>query len=157
MKRIITAVAIFLILAGGTALAASLNGQWNFTGFSEPDLKAGPVQKICFVTTVNNSDGSSSGTWISTTFIGWQGQWFQKGDKIRFYGTTGVLSTAEFGQFVSDTRISGKYAHFLPSVPVQTSSVGNFNMVRKSDCSATATSPEYAVEGEDNEGDPAIE
>ncbi len=49
MKRVIVAVAIFLILAAGTALAASPVGQWNFKAFSGPDLTPGPRQGICFV------------------------------------------------------------------------------------------------------------
>ena len=144
MKRLIVAVAVFLILAAGTALAATPVGQWNFSGFRWPDLKAGPTQGICFVV---------DGTWYSTTFTGWNGQWTQDGDSIRFYGTTGVLSTAELGQFMSNTRISGGFVHFNTSKVVTTSSIGNFLMTMKSStCDVAAAFQDYSVV----DSDPAI-
>ena len=63
MKRVIVAVAVFLVLAAGTALAATPVGQWNFRGFDGPDHVQGPRQGICF---------AADGTWYSTTFVGWQ-------------------------------------------------------------------------------------
>jgi hypothetical protein len=143
MKRVIMAVAVFLIIAAGTAFAATPVGQWNFTSYNDPNLKAGPLQGLCFV---------ADGTFYSTTFSGWNGQWIQIGDRIRFYGTTGVLSTAEFGQFISNTRFSGEFAHFSPTTPVATSSSGNFIVTRTSlTCDAPA-SPVYSAAI----GDPAI-
>lgn len=145
MKRVIVAVAIFLILAAGTALAATPVGQWNYRGYNWPDLKHGPVQGICFV---------ADGTWYSTTFSGWNGEWKQDSDRIRFYGSTGVMSTAEFGQFISTTTFSGEFAHFFPSPPVVTSSLGNFFMTKtnKTTCDAVAASSGYSV----SNSDPAI-
>jgi hypothetical protein len=150
MKRVIVTVAIFLILAAGTALAASPVGQWDFKGFSMPDLKPGPLQGICFVAGITNSDGTLSGIWYSTTFAGWSGQWFQNGDRIRFYGTTGSVSTAEFGQFISNNRFSGEYVHFIPPAPVATNSLGNFSMTRTGlTCDPAAASPGYSAVNSD--------
>jgi hypothetical protein len=144
MKRLIVAVAVFIILAAGSALAATPVGQWNLRGFDGPDHVPGPLQGICFVV---------DGTWYSTTFTGWNGQWTQNGDSIRFYGTTGVLSTAELGQFISNTRISGGFVHFKTSPKVVENSIGNFFATRTSlTCDVAAAVPDYSVAG----GDPAI-
>ena len=143
MKRVTMTVAIFLILAAGTALAASPAGQWNYKGYIWPDLKPGPEQGICFV---------ADGTWYSTTFKGWGGQWIQDGDMLRFYGSTGIVSTAEFSQFISNARIAGEFAHFYPTPPVTTSSIGNFFMNKTSSTCDVAASSGYSAP----EGDPAI-
>jgi hypothetical protein len=150
MKRVIVAVAIFLILAAGTALAASPIGQWDYKGFSMPGLQPGPVQGICFIAGVTSSDGTVSGTWFSTTFAGWSGQWFQNGDRIRFYGTAGAVSTAELGQFISNTRFSGEYVHFTPPAPVATNSLGNFSMTRTSStCDPAAALADFSAANSD--------
>lgn len=132
MKRVIVAVAIFLILAAGTALAATPVGQWNDKAYIWPDLKSGAMQGICFL---------ADGTWYSTTFSGWNGRWKQDSDRIRFYGTTSVVSTAEFGQFISNGRISGEFAHFITKPTVTTSSNGNFFMTKTSSTCAAPASP----------------
>ena len=144
MKRVLVAVAIFLILASGTALAATPVGQWNYKAFNEPDLEKGPLHGICFV---------ADGTWYSTTFTGWSGQWYQNGDRIRFYGTTGVVSTAEFGQFISTTKFSGEFVHFFPTAPVATSTIGNFFATRTS----LTCNPPASPANSPSAGDPSAE
>jgi hypothetical protein len=152
MKRVITAVAIFLIISAGTALALSPVGQWNFTSYPANHNPA-PTQGICFL---------NNGTWYSTTFIGWNGLWNQNPDGIgiKFYGTTGIISTADFGRFVSDTKISGQYAHFFTK-PVATSSIGHFVATWTGPCvdpPAALVEPSAAALSDDSveDGDPAI-
>jgi len=144
MKRVIVAVAIFLILAAGTALAASPVGQWDYRSFVGPNLTQEAKQGICFL---------ADGTWFSTTFHGWNGLWFQNGDRIRFYGTTGALSTASFGQFISNIKFSGEFANFATSPVVAKDTVGNFFAARTSltcDSPASPINPSAA-------NDPAVE
>ena len=152
MKRVIVAVAIFLILAGGTALAVSPVGQWNYRDYDErPGFPHGPLQGICLV---------NDGTWYSTSFKGWKGLWDLKpnGTGIKIYGTTGIISSADIGRLVSDTKISGQYAHFSTK-PVTTSSIGYFVMTWTS---STCLPPPPAALADDSDesiadGDPAIE
>jgi len=160
MKRVIVAVAIFLILAGGTALAFELQpGQWSYRAYDErPGFLPGPKQGICFAAT---NTPPTSGKWYSTTFKGWNGLWNQKpnGDGIKIYGTTGIISTAEIGRLVSDTKISGQYAHFFTK-PVTTSSIGFFVLTWiKDECDKAATLDYSAALPDDSveDGDPAIE
>jgi hypothetical protein len=100
--------------------AASVIGQYNVTFYLEPNLAKGATQGICF---------KSDGTWFSTTFSNWQGDWFLKGDRLRWYGRTSTLGTADFGQFIWSTGFAGEFAHFSDSptsVPPLTSSRGNY-------------------------------
>jgi hypothetical protein len=110
-------------------------GQWNVTFFTEPFLTKGATQGICF---------TAAGTWFSTTFSNWQGDWFLKGDRLRWYGRTSGLATAEFGQFSFNTGFGGEFAHFVAtptSIPPLTSSRGNFAGGKVSaTCSAAAPS-----------------
>lgn len=81
--------------ASGTASAQAPNnpvGLWSVTFYNDntPALNLMATQNICFV---------SNGTWYGTTFPGWAGRWFQKGnnaagngDRVRLDGNyaTGV-------------------------------------------------------------------
>ncbi len=119
LKKLLMVLVPSLLLMGmGNALAASPVGQWNVTFYLEPGLTTAATQGICF---------TSSGTWFSTTFSSWNGDYFQKGDRFRWYGhTSGGLGTAEFGQFVHNAQIAGEFAHFFPGTPPVTSSRGNW-------------------------------
>jgi hypothetical protein len=105
--------------AAANAMAASPVGQWNITFYLEPGLVQGATQGVCY---------KADGTWYSTTFSNWNGDWFQNGDRLRWYGKTGLpLATAEFGQFFKNPAFAGEFAHFgvSGSTPV-TSSRGNY-------------------------------
>jgi hypothetical protein len=108
--KTVLASSVFLGMAFGTAasaMAASPVGQWNITFFLEPGLVPGSTQGICY---------KADGTWFSTTFSNWNGDWFQNGDRLRWYGKTGApLGTAEFGQFIKNVLFGGEFAHFLVS------------------------------------------
>lgn len=126
LKQTFTALVSALLLMGfgSAAFAASPVGQWNVTFYLEPGLTTGATQGICFL---------SNGTWYSSTFSGWNGDWFQKGDRLRWYGGTGSLATAEFGQFLGGIRIGGEFAHFfVPGTPPVTSSRGNWYALKAS-------------------------
>jgi hypothetical protein len=106
------------------------------TFYPEPNLVTAATQGICFL---------SNGTWLSTTFSNWKGDWFLKGDRLRWYGHTSAISTAEFGQFISNTTFNGESAHFFASatsVPPLTSSRGNYQATKVSTvCNRAASGP----------------
>jgi hypothetical protein len=133
-----------LIIGAGTASAASPVGQWSVTFYLEPGLTTGATQGICFL---------SNNTWYSSTVHGWVGDWFQKGDRFRWYGhTSAPLPTAEFGQFVANTIITGEFAHFFTGTPPVTSSRGNWRATKVSTiCAPPAALPSVVSGG----GDPA--
>jgi hypothetical protein len=126
---VVTALALFAILftvgvntasAAGpeTAVVPRMVGQWNVTFYFEPNLSAGKTQGICF---------KEDGTWYSTTFVSWVGDWFEKGDSVRWYGHTIEFGTSEFGAFIRNKLLGGQFAHFrfTGNAPV-TSSKGNW-------------------------------
>src|SRR5689334_22921583 len=79
LRAVLTAASFFA--GADAAMAASPVGQWNVTFYQEPNLTKGATQGVCY---------QADGTWFSTTFATWHGVWFQKGDRLRWYGTTSV-------------------------------------------------------------------
>jgi len=113
-------------------------------GYNEPGLTLGASQGICFV---------NNGTWYSSTFANWNGDWFRKGDRLRWYGDTGALGTAEFGQFVVRNRFGGEFAHFrVPGAPPVTSSRGIYQAVK---VGSTCDPPADAGDLQGGDDDPA--
>jgi hypothetical protein len=147
MKKIFKNIAIASILAMGMSNAmavpaTAVTGLWSITFYLEPNLTTGGTQKICF---------TANGTWASTTFANWNGDWLLKGDRLRWYGDTGSLGTAEFGQFSANTHMTGEFAHFrVPGAPPVTSSRGNYIMTKVSNaCSNSATATLETPRNED--------
>jgi hypothetical protein len=96
------ALTLATLLAGtNAAMAASPVGLWDVQFFNEPVTAFGTDQGICF---------EADGTWFSTTFSGWHGTWFQKGDRVRWVGTTGAFLTSAFGAFDSTIVFGGEYS-----------------------------------------------
>lgn len=152
MKKIFKqlGIASLFAVAMSNAMAvpsSAVTGQWTISFYSDPGLSFTGSQGICF---------KSDGTWYSTTYSGWNGDWFLKGDRMRWYGdlaiSTGTLATSEFGQFGSSGRMSGEYSHFyVPGTPPVSSSRGNYVMTKvSSTCSAAAAT---AIKSNGN-GDP---
>jgi hypothetical protein len=109
-----------LFFAAGLAGAASPVGQWRVTFYSEPDLAPGSAQILCF---------KADGTWYATTVNGWDGEWFQKGDRFRWYGhSDNKIATAFFGQFVANSSSTGEFASFDMTAPTATSNRGNWTL-----------------------------
>lgn len=132
-------------LLSGAAFAASPVGLWKVTFYLEPGLTLGASQNICFL---------AGGTWYSTTFSNWKGDWFQKGDRLRWYGRTSSLGTAEFGQFIANRSFGGEFAHFNASgtsTPPLTSSRGNYYGVFSSNTCPQPAAPSVTTKS----GDPA--
>jgi hypothetical protein len=113
-KAVLAATACFVGM--NAAMAASPVGQWNVTFHVEPSLTKGATQGVCY---------KSDGTWYSSTFSNWHGDWFQKGDRFRWYGEAGSLGTAEFGQASFANFAAGEVAHFDAGTG-GTVSVGNW-------------------------------
>ena len=127
--KIIILSILTLFVVAGTAMAASPEGQWTVSYYLEPGLSTGASQGICF---------KADGTWYSSTFSGWSGMWKQKGDRFKWYGATGSLYTAEFGQFIGKALSGGEFSHFYSS---STSSFGNWKAMKvKVTCDAQAAS-----------------
>lgn len=149
LKRSLRVLLPLLVILMGASNAfavpsSAVVGQWNVIFYLEPGLSTGATQGICF---------SSDGTWVSTTVAGWNGDWFLKGDRFRWYGDVGSLATGEFGQFISNTQSAGEFAHWrVPGTPPVTSSRGNWRATKiSSTCAAPAGAK--AVESSD---DPAV-
>ncbi|SFE58183.1 hypothetical protein [Nitrosomonas sp. Nm166] len=148
MKKLLKKVVIasILSLAISNAMATSnttVPGQWTVQFYLEPGLTTGASQGICF---------KADGTWFSTTFGGWEGDWFKKGDRLRWYGDTGIIATAEFGQFSSKSLMTGEFAHFfVPGTPPVTSTRGNYKMTKVS----STCDPAAASLSSGNSSDPA--
>ena len=121
------------------AASPSVVGNWNVTFFLEPTRGVGATQCIVFKLVPGTVAGvPTSGTWTSPTFPGWNGQWVQLGDKVRFFGVTSALATTEVGDVESRTNFGGgSFNHFLKTTSV-TSSAGSFVAVRVAAC-RTAT------------------
>src|SRR3954447_14283704 len=83
-----------------------------------PGLTTGAAQRICF---------QPDGSWFSTTFSGWQGTWFQKGDRLRWNGTTGAFLTSAFGAFDTNGWVGGGEYSSMFADTAFTSSVGDWH------------------------------
>ncbi len=117
LHKVALTVATFFV-GMNAAMAASPVGQWNVTFFFEPGLIQGATQGICF---------QPDGSWFATTFAGWQGGWVQKGDRFRWYGTTGSTLTSTFGAFDSNGTIGGGEYTSIFAVNGFTSSRGDWH------------------------------
>ena len=140
--------AVLAVSAGAVWAAPDLvpgpigsTAQWSVQFFQEPNHAAGSTQCIVFRKTGTVLGEPKSGTWFSPSFAGWQGQWIQEGDHVRWYGSTSTrLGTAEFGALTSATFCTGEFAHFFtPSGG--TSTAGSWLMIRRNcaNDSVTAT------------------
>jgi hypothetical protein len=109
----VAAIALVLALcAAGTAFAQAPNnpvGLWNFQAYNDnsPNLAAMGNQNICFL---------ANGTWFGTTFPGWNGRWFQKGnnaagngDRVRLVGNwaNGAGNDSAEIHFMNLTQMDG--------------------------------------------------
>ena len=102
--RLAAPALVALLVGTGTARAAAPVGQWTVTFYSEPGLAQTKTQGVCF---------KADQTWYSTT-VPWQGGWFRKGDRLRWYGTSATTGTATgtFGQLVTNRLATGEFAEF---------------------------------------------
>jgi hypothetical protein len=149
--------AVLAVSAGAVWAAPDLvpgpigsTAQWRVQFYLEPNHAAGSTQCIVFRKTGGVVGEPNSGSWFSPTFAGWQGQWIQEGDHVRWYGSTSTrLGTAEFGGLISAGLCTGEFAHFFtPSGG--TSSAGSWFLVR-TNCAADSLS----APGMTGVGDPA--
>ena len=128
-----------LLAATNAAMAASPVGLWDVQFFNEPEIAFGTDQGICF---------EADGTWFSPTFSGWQGTWFQKGDRVRWVGTTGAFLTSAFGAFDSTILFGGEYSSMFAATAA-TSSVGVWHALSFGDnCSASLATKHPARAGD---------
>jgi hypothetical protein len=159
MKTLLGLIAgAVLAVSAGTVwalpdLVPGANGstaQWSVQFFQEPNHVPGATQCIVFRKTGTVLGEPKSGTWFSPSFAGWQGQWIQEGDHVRWYGSTSTrLGTAEFGALTSATFCTGEFAHFFtPSGG--TSTAGSWLMIKR-----TCTNDSVSAPGMTGAGDPA--
>lgn len=143
-----------LLLLGGIVFGAApaiavpdFTGSWRFTFYSGPNRTTAATQCVVFKATGNIAGQPKSGTWTSSTFSSWKGQWIQEGPVIHWYGTTGSsLATADQGEIVSPTSAAGSGESIL--VPSGTTSTfASWTATKVSNCSTPS-----AVQS--NSGDP---
>ena len=139
--RKLAATAAALFVGMNAAMAASPVGQWNVTFFFEPGLIQGATQGICF---------QPDGSWFATTFPNWQGGWFQKGDRLRWHGTTGDFLSSAFGAFDSNGTVgTGEYTNIFAGSDL-TSSRGAWHATFVSGtCGARAVAAGHAARAGD--------
>ncbi|SMF96480.1 hypothetical protein SAMN02949497_3880 [Methylomagnum ishizawai] len=111
-----------LLLSASAAFAATPVGLWEIRSYRESGLNFGTVNQVCYLT---------NGTWYSLSFPGANGEWFQKGDRIRStaFSPQNGWNHALFGQFASNTLFTGEYIGFLNNPATQhpdTTEKGNF-------------------------------
>lgn len=70
----LTLILLSLVMLAASAQAAPPVGQWNMTFYyDDQGFAQGGTEGLCF------EGGPSKGTWYSTTFAGWSGDWWRKG------------------------------------------------------------------------------
>lgn len=137
-------------LAGNAFAFPQLTGNFNVTFYLEPSLATGATQCVVFTSTGGVLGESSSGTWTSPTFSGWQGQWVQRGDDFKWFGiSNGSLATSEAGNLSFGGLATGHFIHFSTASTANASSGGYFKMQRVGSC------PGAAVTTQGLEPDPA--
>ena len=137
---------LLVSLAPLSASEPTTVGSWNVTFYLEPGHALGATQCVVFTLTGGIVGEPISGTWLSTTFVGWNGQWFQEGDRVQWYGFTDAgLATSEFGQLVHNNLMAGEFNHFLPPDGV-TSSAGSWKVARTASCPAAASSAPFGAD-----------
>jgi len=124
-----------LLLGSASVLAQTVSGSWEVTFYLNPSRSTGATQCVVYTQTGGITGEPISGTWLSTTFPGWNGQWIVKGDHLQWYGFTDTgLATSEYGSITSRSIMSGEvFNHFLPLDGV-TSTSGSWVAKRVSSC-----------------------
>jgi hypothetical protein len=139
------ALVVSALLIAGVAsaqAAGSVAGSWSVTYYLDPGHKLGGSQCIVFAKTGGIVGEALSGTWTSTTFTGWDGNWVQRGDAVEWSGfTSDGLATFEAGhQLASDVLAGTDFVHnYGPQGSVTTSSAGTWTGVRTHACPSVHT------------------
>jgi hypothetical protein len=135
-------------LAMGCALAASASaaespafaGSWEITFFEDPGRLAGATQCIVATKAADTVGGMQhSGTWQSPTFTGWQGQWVQTGDHVRWFGVTGTgLVTEASGNVIAKALTGGVSFNHFSKKDGNSSTSGSWFAIRVKECKTGA-------------------
>ena len=138
--RLMLMLLLVLLLGVSSAWAAeptlARTGPWTLTFYLEPNHTIAATQCVTFTKTSDQVGEANSGTWSSSSFAGWSGEWYQEGDKFHFYGfTSSGLATHEEGSLISSARGFGEFDHYVPGA---TSSAGGFALVKVSTCPVAA-------------------
>jgi hypothetical protein len=128
LSKVLLALLVALAIglsASGTAFAQAANnpvGLWSVTFYNDntPTLATMATQNVCFV---------ANGTWYGTTFPGWAGRWFQKGnnaagngDRVRLDGNyaSGVGNDSAEIDFVHLKLMTGGWHEWRDGFPFLT-------------------------------------
>ena len=96
-----------LVMLAVSVQAAPPVGQWNVTFYNDDaGFTQGATQGICF------EGGPSKGTWYSTTYAGWSGDWWRKGgisEVIMFHGNydSGAGNSAAKVELINTSSMAG--------------------------------------------------
>lgn len=133
---------IAALLAGAMPAAAkspSTDGIWAVTFYLEPLRALGATQCVVFTTVPGLVGGAAlSGTWTSPSSPGWEGEWIQVGDRLRWYGTVGQVATFETGDIEYRNSIGGDAFNHFDTSTGRSTSAGTWSGRRLAACPAAA-------------------
>ncbi|MFM0740389.1 hypothetical protein PQQ51_24370 [Paraburkholderia xenovorans] len=115
LTKLTIALAIGMTCASATfADTTSPVGYWQVSTYHEPGGTPFTTQMVCL---------QPGNTWYSTTQHAWNGDWFQNGSLVQWYGNVPVgsitLATIGMGQLTTATTMSGEYAEWsTPQTPL---------------------------------------
>jgi len=137
-KLVLFGLALLVTCFATLSFAASptVAGSWRIYFRLEPLRSAGGIQCVTFTTVPGTVSGvPTSGTWTSSTFPGWFGQWIQLGDHVRWFGITGTgLSTTESGNMIYGNLFGGVSFNHYSSATAVTSTAGSWYGFRVASC-----------------------
>lgn len=107
------------------AVLPTFSGPW-VVSFYQDDARS-LVARACLNFTGGGSIfGSPGGTFTSPTFSGWTGTWVQTGDRVRWWGNLGSLSTSSEGTLINPALMTGYYLHYPVPSGVTGPSIGTW-------------------------------
>ncbi len=108
LKKHALAAALCVLAAGAAHADPSIVGYWRIDTYAKPGGNHLSTQMICF-----NADR----TWYGATQSAWNGNWFQLGNEVWWYGSVPIgqtrLATMAMGQLVdSQKTMTGNYGEW---------------------------------------------
>jgi len=138
------ALSLPFVVAAAPAFAFS--GTYSVTFYNGPSHSVGSTQCIDFTSTGGVLGFTDSGTWDSSTFSGWGGNYVVDGKELRWYGTydSGADVTNFYNKYKRKTGPgAGGFDEWTVSAPPITA-VGDGITTMTSGCTASVHRPQSA-------------